>query len=452
MNTNQLRIEELNTNKKLVLMSLPIFVELILQLLVGNVDQIMVSNISDGAVAAIVNANQVMNLVIIVLSMSAAATTIILSQYLGAKDKKSASEVSMAALAMIAVMGCLTTLFLVVFHKPLFHFMNVPKDIMYDASMYLMIVAAFNTVQGLYLVYSAILRAFTRMKEVMMGSIIMNVLNIIGNIILVNGLLGFPKLGVIGCAISTACSKVIGMVLMMYICKKKIDIPLKLSYLKPFPFVHLKKILMIAIPSGTESLSYNASQMCILSIVNRFGTAVIATKGYCSIFANISYIYAMAIGEATQVVLGYLIGAKRFELLKKRVYGTTVIAFFTCVGVSALICLGGSWVFYIFTDDPQIIALGRKILAIEVILEMGRAINIIMTRSLVSLGDVKTPTLVGIIFQWGVAFVGAWFFGIYLGFGLIGVWIAMTLDECIRGLVFFVHFRRGKWKKNWNIE
>lgn len=452
MNIGKVSVEEMNKNRKLIAMSLPIFVELMLQLLVGNVDQIMVSHISDGAVAAIVNANQVMNLVIIVLSMSAAATTIILSQYLGAQDKKSASEISMAALVMIAIMGLGTTLFLALLHKSLFQFMNVPKEIMYDASMYLMIVATFNVVQGLYLVYSAILRAFTRMKEVMFGSIVMNVLNIIGNIILVNGLLGFPKLGVIGSAISTACSKVIGMFLMMYICKKRIDVPLKFSYLKPFPWRHLKKILTIAIPSGTESLSYNASQMCILSVVNQFGTVVTATKGYCSIFANISYIYAVAIGEATQVVLGYLIGAKRFELLKKRVYATTVIAFITCVGVSTLIFLGGNWVFYIFTKDPAVIELGKKILGIEIILEMGRAVNIIMTRSLVSVGDVKTPTLVGIIFQWGVAFAGSAFFGLYLNLGLVGVWLAMTCDECIRGIVFFIHFKRGKWKKNWNME
>ena len=452
MNTNDLMIENMNKNKKLIAMSLPIFVELMLQLLVGNIDQIMVSRVSQSSVASIVNANQVMNLVIIVLSMSAAATTIILSQYLGAKDEKSASEICMASIVMIIVAGLGTTIFIAILHQPLFRFMHVQKEVLREASLYLLIVAGFNVVQGVYLVFSAILRAFTLMKEVMFVSIIMNMMNIVGNAILINGWFGFPQLGVVGAAISTACSKVVGMLLMIYIFKKKINVPLSLSYLRPFPWGHLKKILRVAVPSGTESLSYNASQMCILSVVNQFGTLVTATKGYCSIFANISYVYALAIGEATQVVLGYFIGSKRLDLVRKRVYMTTVIALITCVGVSTLLFLGGNWVFYIFTDDPTIISLGKKILGIEIILEFGRAVNIVMTRSLVSVGDIKTPTIVGIIFQWCVALAGSYFFGIHLGLGLIGVWIAMTMDECLRGIIFFIHFGREKWKKNWKFE
>ena len=76
----------------------------------------------------------------------------------------------------------------------------------------------------------------------------------------------------------------------------------------------MKKLCLLAVPSGVESFSYNMSQMCILGIVNSFGTMVTVTKGYCSIFANLAYVYAMAIASATQIVLGYLIGAKKIDL------------------------------------------------------------------------------------------------------------------------------------------
>lgn len=92
-------IDKMNTNRNLFLMSLPIFVELLLQLLVGNVDQMMVSRVSQPSVAAIVNANQIMNLVIIVLSMASTAVTVILSQYLGAQDEKNASRTCMVSTA-----------------------------------------------------------------------------------------------------------------------------------------------------------------------------------------------------------------------------------------------------------------------------------------------------------------------------------------------------------------
>lgn len=103
-------IDKMNTNRNLFLMSLPIFVELLLQLLVGNVDQMMVSRVSQPSVAAIVNANQIMNLVIIVLSMASTAVTVILSQYLGAQDEKNASRTCMVSIVLIGGVSLAATI------------------------------------------------------------------------------------------------------------------------------------------------------------------------------------------------------------------------------------------------------------------------------------------------------------------------------------------------------
>lgn len=439
-------IEKINTNKNLFFMSLPIFVELMLQLLVGNIDQIMVSRVSQQSVASIVNANQVMNLVIIVLSMASTATTVILSQYIGARDKENCSKTCMVSLVMIFIVGALSSFVVFLGYGPVFDAMNVPEEIYQETGRYLLIVSAFNVVQGLYLTFSAILRSFTLMKEVMYVSIVMNVLNIIGNAILINGWLGFPQMGAIGAAISTGISKTIGLLLMVLLYQKKTDIPLGVRFLKPFPGKILKNLCMLAIPSGIESLSYNMSQMCILGIVNTFGTMVTVTKGYCTILANLSYVYAVALAQATQIVLGYLIGAKMIDAIQKRVNATNKVAIFVCVGMSSLIFLGSDWILRMFTSNPEVLALGRSILMIEVVLELGRAVNIVMTRSLIAVGDVKTPTIVGITFQWAVAFAGAYLLGYQMGMGLVGVWIAMAADECIRGLIFVVHFKKERWK------
>lgn len=443
----QTDISKLNTNKNLFLMSIPIFVELMLQLLVGNVDQIMVSRVSQESVAAIVNANQIMNLVIIVLSMAATATTVILSQYLGAGDKTNSSKVCMVSLVMIIVLGFLSTILIFTGHVSIYRAIQVPAEVFDEASLYLRIVGSFIVVQGLYLTFSSIIRAFAMMKEVMFVSIVMNVLNIIGNAILINGWFGLPRLGAIGAAVSTDISKLVGLFLMIWLFLKRTDIKLGIKFLRPFPMQILKNLCRLAIPSGVESLSYNMSQMCILGIVNGFGTMVTVTKGYCSIFANLSYVYALAIASATQVVLGYLIGGKRIELIQKRVNSTMKVALCACVGMAVLLYLSSDFIFLMFTDDPEILALGKRILFIEIFLEIGRAINIVMTKCLIAVGDAVTPTVVGVIFQWGVAFVGAWVFGVIFDWGLEGIWIAMTIDECMRGLIFAVHFKKERWKK-----
>lgn len=428
-------------------MSLPIFVELLLQLLVGNIDQMMVSRVSQQSVASIVNANQIMNLVIIVLSMASTAATVILSQYLGAEDKANSSRTCMVSILMITVVSLLSTLLVFAGYKPLYKALRVPEEIFDEASLYLLIVGACITVQGLYLIFSAIIRAFAMMKEVMIVSIVMNVMNIIGNAILINGWFGMPRLGAVGAAVSTDISKLVGLGLMILLFVKRTNVKLGLRFLKPFPVQIMKKLCLLAVPSGVESFSYNMSQMCILGIVNSFGTMVTVTKGYCSIFANLAYVYAMAIASATQIVLGYLIGAKKIDLIQKRVNATQKVALAACVGLAVLLFLGSNYIFLIFTDDPEIIALGRRILFIEIFLEIGRAVNIVMTKCLIAVGDAVTPTVVGVSFQWGVAFVGAWVFGIIFGWGLEGVWVAMAIDECLRGLIFAVHLKKERWKK-----
>ncbi|MFR6332144.1 MAG: MATE family efflux transporter [Eisenbergiella sp.] len=143
---HQTDIDKMNTNRNLFFMSLPIFVELLLQLLVGNIDQMMVSRVSQQSVASIVNANQIMNLVIIVLSMASTAATVILSQYLGAEDKANSSRTCMVSILMITVVSLLSTLLVFAGYKPFTAL--CAEEIFDEASLYLLIVGACITVQG----------------------------------------------------------------------------------------------------------------------------------------------------------------------------------------------------------------------------------------------------------------------------------------------------------------
>ena len=90
----------------------------------------------------------------------------------------------------------------------------------------------------------------------------------------------------------------------------------------------------------------------ILGIVNSFGTLVTVTKGILYDFANIDYVYAMAIATATQIVLGYLIGARRLNDIQKRVNATLKVAIAACVGMAVLMCLGGQIHFPDFHRQP----------------------------------------------------------------------------------------------------
>lgn len=280
-------------------MSLPIFVELLLQLLVGNIDQFMLSHYSEGAVAAVGNGNQIINIVIIFLNVMSVSTTILVSRYIGAKNKKKISEVCSVSVTVIIAISVFISTIILAFSTPLLNMLNVPQEIMADASSYLNIICGFIIIQGLYLTIASALRSYTLMKDVMIASIIMNVINVIGNAILINGLLGMPRLGVKGAAISTNISKLIGLSVLIFIFIKKTDAKIGLEYLRPFPKKTLKKLLYIGLPSGGEEMAYSMSQVVILMFINLFGTTVIATKVYASMLANVAYVYTMSITQAT---------------------------------------------------------------------------------------------------------------------------------------------------------
>lgn len=428
-------------------MSLPIFAELLLQLLVGNVDQVMLSHFAQSSVAAVGNGNQIMNVVIIVMDAMSAATTILMAQYIGAKEEGQCGRVCVAGFVIVGTFSLLAGLVLLCFPGTLFTLLRTPADAFAEACLYTRVVGGAVILQGCYFVFCAALRSFSLLREVMISAVVMNCVNIAGNAILINGLLGAPRLGVLGAAISTDLSKLLGLCLAARMFRKKCGVRLHWGLLRPFPRDMVRKILAIAMPSGVEALSYNVSQIFILRFINLMGTAVIATKVYAGIFANIAYVDTIAIAQATQILIGYLLGGRQLDEVDQRVWSTMRIALLMSEAITLLIFIFSAPLYGIFTDDRAILALGRQILIVEFFLEIGRSVNIVMVRSLTAAGDVWYPVTVGIVFQWLVAAMGSWLLGSVLGLGLVGVWIAMACDECFRGVLFVRRFRHGDWRE-----
>lgn len=200
-------------------------------------------------------------------------------------------------------------------------------------------------------------------------------------------------------------------------------------------------------PSGAETLSYQLSQTFIMKIVNVFGLIVINTKIYVYIMAMFCYSYALAISAAMQIVMGYLIGEKNFGQVSTTVWKAVSIATLITGLITTTLYFNSDIVFRIFTDNEEILKLGQQIFFIEIFLEIGRAANIVMVRALQAAGDIKTPVTVGIGGMWFIAVFGAYILGIVLNFGLVGVWIAMALDEIIRALIFIYRWQSGRWQQ-----
>ena len=347
--------------KRVFHLSLPIFAELLLQLLVGNMDQFMISHFGPAAVAAIGNGNQVMNVVIIVLTTMSTAATILLTQHIGAgRVGEECSEIVTVAVTVSAVFSFLVGLFLLLEPELVFQLLRTPEDAFDGACLYTRIVGGTVLLQGLYIQLCAVLRSYTLLKEVVVLSVSMNLLNVVGNAILINGFFGFPQMGVAGAAVSTVISKAVGLTLACITLKRKCTVRFSLQYLHPFPAKTFRALLGIALPSGTEALSYNVSQTFILRFINLMGAAVVSAKVYGSMLANVAYVYSIAVGQATQIILGYMIGGRKLDEVSGRVWSTIRIALAASELLTLLILIFCDPIYSIFTDDPVIHALARQ--------------------------------------------------------------------------------------------
>lgn len=434
--------------KKLSLYTLtwPIFIEILLHMLMGNADTLLLSQYSDDSVAAVGVANQIMSIVIVMFGFVAAGAAIVISQYLGAEQDKKASEVTRVALGLNLLFSVFISLILFLFTEPLLYAMNLPDGLMEFASPYLMIVGFFSFIQGMIMTIGAVLRCHSYTKDVMYTTIGMNVLNIIGNFLFIFGPFGIPVLGVTGVAISTVISRTIGLIVLYYIFLKRTRQTIIFKSLFTFTRKYVNELLRIGIPSAGEHLSYNSSQIMITYFIAMLGTEALTTKVYTQNIVMFVLIFSLAIGQGNQIIVGRLTGAKSFDDAYTSCLRHCKIALFISISMAIIFAIFSKNLFSIFTENQEIIQLGSTIILINILLEPGRTLNLVLANSLRAAGDVKFPVYIGILLMWGFCVPLGYLLAITFNLGLIGIWIALTADEWLRGLIMLKRWRSKKWQ------
>lgn len=424
----------------------PIFIEIFLFMVMGNIDTLMLSGYSDNAVAAVGNANQIANTMIILFNVTGAATGIMVAQFLGANEKKTLNQVYSLAFYGNLILAGILGMVMLSFQTPIFKLIKIPQELIGETAAYLNITAGFLWVPALYMICSVILKSHGNTKLTMYLAIMMNILNVIGNYTALYGPFGIPVYGVTGVAISTLVSRSLGLVIVFYVITQKMQASFSLKNLRPFPVETFKQMIRYGAPSAGEPISYQFSQMVIFTIINALGTAVITTRMYTQMITYFTFLSSLALAQGAQIIVGHLVGAGKFDEAYKLVIDALKKSWVITLAVSCLFAVFRFQIMDIFTDDPAIIALGATILLIDIVLELGRVVNLVVIGGMKAAGDVNFPMYAGIISMWGVSTLGAYFFGIILGWGLGGIWFAMLLDECFRGVLMIFRWKSGKWR------
>lgn len=422
----------------------PIFIEILLYMLMGNADTLMLSQYSDDAVAAVGVSNQIISVTVVMFGFIATGSAILITQYLGANNLKDAKEVSMVAISVNLIFGLLISLILFIFSDLILSAMNLSPELLDYGNDYLGIVGGFLFLQALIMTIGAILRSYGFTKDTMYITIGMNLLNIIGNYLFIFGPFGIPVLGVFGVAISTTTSRAIGLFVLIIIFIRRTNGQFTFNF--TFPKKHLTDILKIGIPSAGEHLSYNTSQMVITYFITQLGKDAITTKVYTQNLMMFIYLFSAAVGQGTQIIVGYLVGAGRFNDAYHRCLRSLKFAIVVSFGIAVLFSIFSESLFGIFTDNEEIIALGSTLIMLTILLEPGRSFNLVIISSLRASGDVKFPVYMGIISMWGISVTLSYLLGLTFEMGLVGIWIAYIVDEWFRGLVMLRRWKSRIWE------
>lgn len=432
--------------RELVSLTLPILVETLLIMTLGAVDTFMLSRHSDESVAAVGLANQMITFTFIIFEVINLGTSVLCSQYLGARLRDRMETVVGVSLVVNLIMGVAVSAGLYLYASEILAAMGLEGSMLAEGVGYMEIVGAFAFFQALQLTLSAVLRSNNKAVYPMMVILVVNCLNILGNYTLIFGKFGAPALGVQGAAISTATCRMVAMVILAVIVFRTTVRRFPVHIFRHWPRQEFRNLMKIGLPSAGEQMSYSCSQLVIAYFITSLGMEALAARTYCVNIIMYVYLFSIAISHAGAICIGHLVGAGRWEgaYLMGR-YVMKVALIWTLI-FSFLIALAGPAIMTTLTSNPQIIAFGVAILWIDVVLEIGRPINILFVNVLQAAGDVNYPFYVGLVWMWSIAVVCAYLFGITFGFGILGMWWMFALDENIRGVVFIRRWKSRRWQ------
>ena len=394
-------------------------------MMLGAVDTIMLSQYSDESVAAVGVVNQIVMFAFLVFEVINIGTSVLCSQYLGAKMQKNMIQVVGVSLLLNLVVGVLISIILHFGATTLLGWMGLRPELLKYGIGYMEIVGAFAFFQAISLTISASLRSANKAIYPMLVTVLVNIMNIVGNYSLIFGKFGMPALGAEGAAISTSVARGVSMIVLFIILFRKHIPSFPLAYFRPFPWIELKNLLKVGLPSAGENLSYSFSQVVITFV----------------------YLFAIAMAQGGAISIGHLVGQKKIRaayLLGKYVMRLSILV---SLVLSCIWAAGGHFIFSLLTDNEEIIRLGVTVMIIDVVVEIGRAVNIYATNALRSAGDVNYPFYMGFTVQWTVSVGFSFLLGIHWGWGLAGMWCAFLLDENIRAILFVRRWNSLKWAK-----
>lgn len=441
--------ETIHQEKQLSLFQLtwPIFLEIFLFMLMGLLDTFMLSSVSDEAVSGVGTANQFIHIAILILEVIGNGAAIVVSQYLGSKYFREVTKISALAVSLNLLVGLIMSAIFIVFSNRLMAMMNLQGDVLQFAQDYLIIVGGCIFLQAVINSLAAIVRVHGWTKQTMYVSLGMNIIHVIGNYLLIFGHFGFPELGVEGAAISSVLSRFIAVFVFFILLYKVLNVQLKLRYFFTYSKEFVGKILYIGLPSALEQILYQTTQIVFIYYITYIGTEALAARQYAFNISMFTYLFALAIGMGTSIMVGRYVGAGKQELAYHQLWKSLKVGITFTIMTATVVTIFRKPLMELFSNDPDVIKIGASVLVLSLLLETGRTFNITIINSLRASGDARFPVKIGVLSMICMSLPLGYVLVFVFNLGLVGVWLAISADEWTRAIIVFFRWKSRKWER-----
>lgn len=436
------------SKKDLMKLIIPLIIEQMLSVTVGMADSMMVSRV--GAEAAVSGVSLVDTINVLLIGLFGALATggaVVSAQFLGRKEEKSAckagEQLIMAVLALSLVIMAAALLFSSGVLSLLFG--DVGADVMANARIFFFYSALSYPFIALYNACAALFRSMGNSKVSMLVSAMMNIINVLGNAIFLFGL----GMGVAGSAIATLIARMIAALTMLFLLmNKKHPIHIgKLSGFRP-NMVMIRRILQIGVPNGLENSVFQIGKIMVQGIIAGLGTSAITANAVASTIGGFGVLPGSAVGLALITVVGRCVGAGDYDGVKKYTFKLIKFAYAFMAVINILIICLLPVILWLYKLTDETAAITRSLMLYHCILaSLIWPLSFTLPNALRAANDVKFTMWISMISMWVWRIAFSYILAIVLHVGVLGVWIAMTIDWLFRSIFFVTRFLRGKYRK-----
>ena len=440
--------KHLFSNKTLKTILVPVILEQLLNSFMGTADTMMVSNVGSAAISAVSLVDSINVLLIQAFSALAAGGTIICAQYMGQRNYERANKSARQVLFIILSISAAVTILCLLFKDPLLHFIfgKVDADVMEASSVYFLFSAASYPFIALYDSGASIFRAQENTKGPLIISVISNVMNIVGNAILIWGF----HMGVAGAAIATLVSRIFCAVVVLWQLRKDRQPIVVRDYLKIRPDRKLiGRILGLGIPSGIENSMFQLGKLAIQSTVSTLGTTAIAAQAMTNNLEMLNGTAAMGVGIGLMTIVGECIGAGREDEAVYYVKKLSCVAEMIIIGCCLLVFALTKPITMLGGMEPESARMCFQMMAwITVVKPLVWVASFIPAYGMRAAGDVRFSMITSCVSMWVFRFCLCVFLIRVMGMGPLAVWFGMFTDWTIRGIIFIWRFHSRKWLRH----